>query len=620
LARRAARDPFSWIASLWTLGGLVWLWAYRRTGYFELDEAGYVRTAIRLGLQRRWPGFRDVVVHEGNHGPMQSLLALPPQLALRPDPRVVLIENVLLAAGTAVLACWTARRLSTRAAGTVAGTIVLLAPGVIEHSRLALTSTPAMFFGALALYALVRADGLERGRWTAVAGVAVGSMLLSRSMSVGFAPPLALMAIGWAVSRRTPVRTAVRGAVIMATSALITAGWWWYIRWDDVSQYLFGGGSSATERVRDPSGKLVAHASELAVNLGWTVSAVGVGCVVALWPRQASRSRKQIVGDVAYGVLSALAVVVITWRGAVSPDDLLLPARLTPYLIFAGLLLALFRARRAAGGVVAPAALTVGGRPVSAAVGGPGDLAIWPLALAVGVGLAVLSFSTAFGVGFVLPLIPWTVVAGTVTARRLLHDRAWLAWVSVVVVVAVPVAVTMPGVGLDAPLTLCGDDEPRAYCEIHSNEDGANWRIVSDRIADRMLVAVDQGRAAGIEDPRVALTFRDSTVNGNTVLLSMQWRHRRLLDVWSFLQGGAPIDEQIAAVLDGADVVVVVPDRYERQILGAGSPAPEELIAALSSADFVPCDQIPTPGGDDVVVMVSPRMPGSACDPIGDGR
>lgn len=629
LAGRLVRDPFAWIVSLWALGGLVWLWAYRRTGYFELDEAAYAGMALRLGAAEDWEAFSHVLSVEGTQGPLQALLAFPPQLLVGTDPRILLIQNVLLAAGTAVLVCWSVRRLSTHVAGTVAGTLVLLAPGVIEQSRLALTATPSMFFSALAVYALVRADGLERGRWTAVAGASVGAMTLARSMTIGFVAVFAVVALGWAWSRRTPLTKVVRGALIMGVAALGTAGWWWIIRWDDVSEYLFGGGSAATERVRDPAGKFLAHANEVATNVGPLVLVVGIGLLVALWPRTVVRSRRATVVDLVCAGLSALAVEAIVSGDAAAGDAL--RGDVLPWLLAGGVVLALLRAHRAvrrdgsdarAAAEAQDAAAAGAERADGSGEGsgaGPGfggdGLATWPLAAGMAVGLAVLGSSTAFGVGFVLPIVPWLAVAGVVAARRVLVDRWWRWWAIVVVVAAVPAAVQVPRTGLQAPLTWCAPDEPRAYCEIDSNADGAAWRTVSDRIGDRILRALAAGREAGVEDPKAALTARDATVNGNTVQLSMQWRHEMLIDVWAFLQGGASVEDQIEAVRADADVVVVVPDRYDRVLLAGDSPTPDELIAGLTASGFRPCDRIPTPGGADVVVLVAPAMPDIACEP-----
>lgn len=612
---RVLRDPFAWIVSLWTVVGLGWLWAFRRTGYFELDEAAYAGMALRLASSDGWDGFARVLSDEGTQGPLQSLAAFVPQVLLGPDPRVLLLQNLVFTSVAAILTCGAARRLATRSAGTVAGTLVLLAPGVIEHSRLALTAAPSMCFGALALYALVRADGLERGRWAAVAGASIGAMTLARSMTIGFVPALGVVALGWAIARRTPLGVAARGAGILAVSAMATASWWWILRWSDVSHYLFGGGSAATERVRDPASKFVDHLGEVGVHVGWAVPIAGVALALALWPRRVPRSGAQTAGDIVIGLLAGLGVVLLIGDegGPAVTDDI------RPWLWIGGIVLAAIRAHRIAGGrsggdrELRPAAVDHAAPSRSA----PTELALWPLLLAVVVGLAALAFSTAFGVGFVLPLVPWTVVVGVVGARRVLTDRWWRWWAGAVLAVALPLAVLVPGRGLHARLTWCGGDEPRAYCGIESNAEGARWRTVSDRIADRMLLARDAGRAAGIAEPRVALTFRDATVNGNTVLLSMQWRHGTVLDVWSFLQGGTSVEDQIAAVRDEADVVVVIPDRYDRLLLGGGTPEPDDLLDALVDAGFYSCERIPTPGGADVEVLVAAAVPDTACAPIG---
>ena len=114
---RLVRDPLTWLVAVWIGVGLVWLRLNRWNRYFELDESGYVSMAVRVG-EADWAQRWHILTTEGNHGPLQAILALPPQMLSIADPRVVLIENLFLAAATAVVTCFTVRRLATRSAGT----------------------------------------------------------------------------------------------------------------------------------------------------------------------------------------------------------------------------------------------------------------------------------------------------------------------------------------------------------------------------------------------------------------------------------------------------------------------------------------------------------------------
>jgi hypothetical protein len=284
LGRSGATAPWRhailWMAAGWSAVNLAWLWHYRRSRLFELDEAGYASAAVRLARARNLTGVASGL--QGNHGPMQPILATLPQWVLGVDPATLLWENVLFGAGTGVVTYLTARRLAGRRAGLVAATLMFLSPSVIEFSRLGLTVMPSVFFGSVAIGALVAGAGLERSGWAVVAGLATGCMTLSRSMTIGFVPAIVIAAAGWSYARATPLRTVRRNGALAVVSALTVAAWWWLLQWAPVSAYLFGGGSADAEQTDQRLLRAAIHTFSLVNDFGRTTLVLGAVTYAAL--------------------------------------------------------------------------------------------------------------------------------------------------------------------------------------------------------------------------------------------------------------------------------------------------------------------------------------------------
>ena len=389
--------------------------------------------------------------------------------------------------------------------------------------------------------ALVAGRGLERARWVLVAGVAAGCMTLSRSMTIGFLPALAVAAGGWAYSRRTPVRTLFRNGALAAVGALGIAAWWWIIRWADVSDYLFGGGSADTVQMHNPILKSRAHVLELFRYLGFAAPILGL-------------------------------LVYLVLRFWVVPRD---------------------------DAATAP----VDDRSVR--------LPVWPMWAAVATGIVALSFTGAFGVGFVLPLAPWAVAAGVVLVARTLDARRWRIWAAVVVVGAIVPAVLIPGPGLHARLAWCGSDVAKDQCEVKDNATGVKWREAVAAVADRMWVVYE---ATG-GDPKVALNTRDFLVNGNTIGLALELRYSTGIDFTKFFNGGGSKAEELEQAIRGAGLVVSVDDYRPGDIIfGTDQPAPKTVVAAARAAGFVRCDVVDLPDGRKATILAAQWVPKRACE------
>lgn len=553
---RVATHPVAWLLGSWTVLNLAWLWGNRRSRLFELDEAGYARMAVSFSRQRSWDGVVDVL-HEGNHGPLQAVLAAPPQWLTGPDPATLLWQNVVFGTGAAAAVYVMVARLAGRRPALAATAITLLSPGVIEHSRVAMTVMPSVLFAAVAMMALVLGRGLGRGRWAVVAGAAVGCMTLSRSMTIGFVPVLGIAALGWVVSERTPIRVALRNGALAAATAAAAALWWWVMRWDDVSTYLFGGGSADTVRTQAPVAKARLHADELVTFTGRSVL---------------------VVGALAFGVLFVVARIRSRAEDGSSADAA--PDR--------------------------PGALDAAGAP-SAAL----DLALWPMALAVLAGLAVLGFGTATGIGFVMPLLPWAVTVGSAAVGRTLRAGASGLWALAVTLVAVATVPITGGSGLTSELIWCANDQPRSNCAVDSDAEGRAWNRAIAEVADRIWRA----QATRPGDFDVALLTRDLLLNENGLGLELELRHDMGVDFSRFFRAGTTELDQYREMVADADLLVAAEDfRPDQVILGTYQPAPGTTVALARASGFRACDEIVLPDGRIVTVLAAPTTPDAACE------
>lgn len=542
--RRWVRHPLPWLVGAWAAVELGWLAINRQARLFEIDGAGYAAMAVRLARQRSGTGVWTTF-QEGNHGPLQALLALPLQV-LGPDPMAVLVVNALLGAGTGAVTFVVVRRLTDRRTAAVAGFVVLCTPGILEYSRVALTVMPSVFFASVAMLALVMGSGLERRRWAIIAGIAVGCMTLSRSMTVAFAPAFAVAALAWARSRQTPVRTVSANAALATGAAVATAAWWWIVRWSDVSTYLVGGGSTDTDQFTNPPVKLLIHGLELLLYLGVLLPIVaGIAYVVLRRPRW-RRTDVETAGHVT--------------------DD---------------------------------------GHPA----GDPRSLPVWPIAAAAATATVILSVRGTLGVGFMMPVLPWAVVATTVGVRRRLPRPRFAAWSVAVAATSLAIAVAYTAGGMRTNISWCltGDGAQKSVCEIDGVADRFAWRSSIDAVADR-LSAIEEVHP----DSTVALVSRDILINDNSIGLASELRHQRSVP-WSPFDASEAPDRQLAGMVADASVVVVTDDYADTVIIGRSLPTPEATRAAATAAGFLACDAVTLPDGRHVSILVRPSLTTDAC-------
>ena len=174
-----------------------WIVEYRHSYPFNVDEYGY--TGIGLN---DWLGFKS----GGLHGWWEAIQQQTPNAPLLPAlTSVVLIFSPGLMQGfgvliaVAVVQVMLSYGLGSRLAGPRLGALAALAvatsEGLIGFTREYIFALPAATSMTAAVLALVCSDGMRKRWWSAGVGVAVGLMLLSRTMTVAFVPGIAVAAV-----------------------------------------------------------------------------------------------------------------------------------------------------------------------------------------------------------------------------------------------------------------------------------------------------------------------------------------------------------------------------------------------------------------------------------------
>ncbi len=224
-----------------------WVHRIRQLGAFNVDEVGYMATGLRYHRSidpARPLEFVRMVAAPSSTGPLVPLLTVPFSILFGRSMGTQMLVQPLLVAVAAAAVAGIASSLADRRAGIVAGLATLGVPALIQSARGFQYATAAGACLCLALWALLASDRGHR-RWPMVgAGVALGCMLLARTMAIGFVPAVAVAA---AVLVRRDRRSAANLGIAAAV-ALAVAGPWWFRSRSALWDYLVGFGYGETSQ------------------------------------------------------------------------------------------------------------------------------------------------------------------------------------------------------------------------------------------------------------------------------------------------------------------------------------------------------------------------------------
>jgi 4-amino-4-deoxy-L-arabinose transferase-like glycosyltransferase len=209
-----------------------WWFLHYRDGFpLDVDEAGYTTIGLMdyLGYQNGGlHGWWEAVQTQTPNAPLLPALTSIP-LLVQPG---VMAGFATLTGFVVVLAFATygiGERLAGPKLGALAALIAATLPGTFLFAREYVFALPTAALLACAVCALVRSDGLRLRRWAIACGVALGLMLLARTMAVAFVPGVLVAAVVMVIARgRDDLSNRLLSlGLLIITGAAVAATWYW---------------------------------------------------------------------------------------------------------------------------------------------------------------------------------------------------------------------------------------------------------------------------------------------------------------------------------------------------------------------------------------------------------
>jgi 4-amino-4-deoxy-L-arabinose transferase-like glycosyltransferase len=321
-------------ALLLAVVNLWWVATHRRDYPFDIDEAGYTTWALLeyFALQSGGlGGWWDAVLDQAPHAPL--LPALTSLTFLVRGGGV--LEGFAVLSGFFVLLTLAVYGVGERLAGPRLGALAALltatAPGAFSFSREYIFALPAAALLACAVYALLRSDGLRLRRWAIACGVALGLMLLARSMTIAFVPGvLGAGLLALAARRRDGLAPRILNLGLLVLTGTALAATWYAPNLGTVVDYLtsygygaqshnFGPGGSALSwgRLREPLVEMTRE--DLFVPLAaLLVAGLAAVAVAAVRRVSGAADRRAALRRIAESDALSVAIVVVAGYAALA--------------------------------------------------------------------------------------------------------------------------------------------------------------------------------------------------------------------------------------------------------------------------------------------------------------
>jgi hypothetical protein len=481
-----------------------WVMTYRHGYPFDVDEAGYTTFGLIDYLGLKGGGLHawwEAIQAQGTYAPLvPALTSLV--LVIKPS---VLDGFAVLTAFLVVLTMASygiGERLAGPRLGALAALVTATIPGAFAFAREYIFALPVAALLACAVYALLRSDGLRVRRWAIACGIAVGLMLLARTMAIAYVPGLLVAALVALSARRQGdlfSRFVNLGLLVVAAVAVSAT---WYVRnLRSVVDYLTNYGYGSQSKY------------------------YGGGHSLISWSRLHTVAEHMTTEDL-YVPLAALLVMGLGAMAAVVVKGLL-PAETRRAVL-----------RR----IVATDALSV--------------------AIVFVLGYAALTSSQNGGDGFTFPLAILLPPLAVLALRR--FPRATAPAVAMLVLVSgfnvISTSDIWPGAAHTRLVSVPGFDEalpvtkgtPHAVYAIRLQAPGPESRFVdrdegwlkADRAVSRLL-ATFYGPEG--QPPLVAFASRNRVISSNTVQLAMVQTYHTAIP---FSQLSAEPNDSIATYID----------------------------------------------------------------------
>ena len=317
-----------------------WLKTYRSGYPFDIDEAGYTAFGFADYLGFKYgglDGWWNVIQGQGTFAPLIPAMTSVVMKVKSGAPSVMAGFAVLTGFSVilAMAAYGNAQRLAGPRLGALAALVTATLPGAFIYSREYIYALPTAALLAVAVYALLRSDGMRRSRWSIACGVAIGLMLLARTMAITYLPGILLAAVVVLLARRrADLGRRLINLGLLVLAAVAVAATWYAANLQSVIDYLtdYGYGAQSQAygdsnslfswgRVRTVAERMVSEDLFLllAVLLLVAVIALGVVVVRRLWPPEGRRT--ELVRLAGTDALSVAIVFFVGCAGLMSSQN-----------------------------------------------------------------------------------------------------------------------------------------------------------------------------------------------------------------------------------------------------------------------------------------------------------
>ena len=327
------------VAVVGTLSAFTaWWWsAYRRGMPWFIDEAGYLTFAIDHAHAIRDDGAAAVLFDhiDGPYGPLMPA-ASGTGLAIVDHPYGVALATMIISGASLVLASWfLARRLTTMWWAVLAATVVGTCPIVLALTGVYYFAVPAAALYTFALACLVRGEHGDRVGWCIAGGISLGLATLARTMVLGLAPAVVVVAV-WGACRRAEGRARRLATLALSgVAGLLVMSPWWIPNLGTVLDYLdqparsgrgLGGGSRGRPWQVTGMRDLRLLISDLLLPTSVVLLILALVSLLVWWRRGAPRGPRSIAALTLTGVVALSLGVLAAAREAVGQWLPLLPA------------------------------------------------------------------------------------------------------------------------------------------------------------------------------------------------------------------------------------------------------------------------------------------------------
>jgi hypothetical protein len=204
----------------------IWYLRFRSGSIMDLDEAAFIARALSdtHSLGDGPDELVRTVMGTGVVGPFVPFTTIPLLLVFGDSLGAAWAMTGVYLAILLVATYAVGRRLLPTPWAALAAFLVGTAPVVTDYSRIYHFGVPAAALMTCAVWCLMRADRLRDRRFVVAAGVLVGCMLLTRTMTAAFLPGVAIE-LGAQVLA-TAERRERNFAVFWVAAAVVALPWW----------------------------------------------------------------------------------------------------------------------------------------------------------------------------------------------------------------------------------------------------------------------------------------------------------------------------------------------------------------------------------------------------------